>query len=460
MSEATKRADYGRQELPREGAWISQVRPGSPAEAAGLEPGMRIAAVNDVVPRDVIDWLWEADGAWTTVDVEVPGEEGLFSCELEREPGQDWGISFADPLFDGIHVCRNRCTFCFMAMLPPHMRSTMYLRDDDYRLSFLQGNFVTLTNVEDDEVERIIAHRMEPMNVSIQAVSPDVRERLLGRNAWRGMEVLERLCAAGLEIHGQVVVCPGDNDGEELRRTLDWVEARPNITSVALVPLGYTRWSKHYHESFSDHPEWARAVIELIAPYQRRARESLGITRFQLSDEFYLDAHVEVPPAETYDGYPQFYDGIGMVRSFIDECAELGRERAADAERVRAWLDARGERLLLATGGAALSCMRAFVDELGLADVASIQQVRCDFWGGNVDVTGLICGRDLREQLPVDLVGTHVVLADVMFNEAGNMLDDVSQAEVAALVAERGGELLVTACGASDLLDALVALTR
>lgn len=457
MATDTARADYGRQELPRLGAWIASVRPGSPAEQAGLESGMRVVAVNGVEPVDIIDWMWEADGPSCELDIEVPGEEGLFECELVRTSGQDWGLEFEDPLFDGIHTCKNRCTFCFMAMLPPAMRSTMYLRDDDYRLSFLQGNFVTLTNVSDDEVERIISHDMEPMNVSIHAVSREAREQLMGRHALRGMEVLERLCAAGLEVHGQIVVCPGVNDGEELDRTLAWVEAHPQVTSLALVPLGYTRFSRRFHESFSDHPEWARDVIRRLEPYQQRSRATCGRTRYQLSDEFYLDAQVEVPPAESYDGYPQFYDGIGMVRAFIDEAHGLARTRSSDAARVRSGLRQHGARALLASGGAAATSLTSFIDALNLRDVASYQQIRCDFWGGNVDVAGLMCGSDLVAQLGRDLSGTHVFLPDVMFNFAGMTLDDMSRDELEAEVASRGGTLHITkGCSATNLLDALL----
>ena len=329
-----KRADYASTRPQADGAWVARVEEGSPAWDAGIEPGMRIVTVNGVEPRDIIDWRWEADGGWCDLEVFDPTDGTTASCELEREPGEDWGIEFTDVLFDGIRTCLNACVFCFMAMLPKEARATLTLRDDDYRLSFLQGNFVTLTNVTDEDVDRIVTCGLEPMNVSIHAISPDVRRKMIGAHAARGVEVLEALCDAGVEVHAQIVLCPGLNDGDELHRTLDWVEERANITSLAIVPMGYTKHSKRFDRSFSDDVEASRAVVRLIEPYQERARAQLGNTRFQLSDEFYVDADLPVPPAETYDGYPQFYDGIGMLEEpSIIRLVRSERTREARSER-------------------------------------------------------------------------------------------------------------------------------
>ncbi|MBQ6411754.1 MAG: DUF512 domain-containing protein, partial [Atopobiaceae bacterium] len=304
---ATKRADYASTRDRAIGAFVESVEEGSPAWEVGIEPGMRIDSVNGVPLTDLIAWRWEADGPVAVLEVvEEPGEgEGdPVEVELVREPGQDWGIEFTDVLFDGIRTCVNACKFCFMAMLPEDARASLMIRDDDYRLSFLQGNFVTLTNMTDEDVDRVIECRLEPMNVSLHAISPDVRRNLIGRHAARGIEVLERLLEAGIEVHGQIVLCPGLNDGEELVRTLDWVEAHPGITSLALVPVGYTQYSKNLTRSFWDDPEGAREVVGLVGPYQERSRARDGMTRFQLSDEFYVAANMDVPPADSYDGYP------------------------------------------------------------------------------------------------------------------------------------------------------------
>ncbi len=449
-----QRADYASSRPQASGAWVESVEEESPAWVAGIEPGMRVDQVNGHRPRDVIDWRWEADGSSCDLVVYDPSDDGTYPCTLERVPGEDWGIDFTDVLFDGIRTCVNACQFCFMSMLPEDMRPSLTLRDDDYRLSFLQGNFVTLTNLTDDDVERIITCRLEPMNVSIHAVSPEVRRTLIGRNAQRGIDVLERLCEAGIEVHGQIVLCPGVNDGDELARTLDWVEAHSRVTSLAVVPLGYTKHSRRFTRSYSDDAEAARSVIDIIAPYQARARERWGQTRFQLSDEFYVDAHVTVPPAETYDGYPQFYDGIGMLRSFLDDVARLRRQRGEDVAKVGETLVSTGRKVVLVCGEAARETVDALCAcwEKGLVTTFAI---RNDFFGGDVNVTGLIVAEDLLAQLPVVLSATLVVLPETMFNFDHVTLDGVSVDDLTRELELRGAAVIVSQTSPDELVDAL-----
>lgn len=451
-----KRADYASTKPQADGAWVARVEEGSPAWDAGIEPGMRIVSVNGVEPRDIIDWRWEADGGWCDLEVFDPTDGTTAGCELIREPGEDWGIEFTDVLFDGIHTCVNACVFCFMAMLPKEARASLTLRDDDYRLSFLQGNFVTLTNVTDDDVKRIIRCGLEPMNVSIHCISPDVRRKMIGAHAARGVEVMEALCEADIELHAQIVLCPGLNDGEELHKTLDWVEARPQITSLAIVPMGYTKHSKRFDRSFSDDIEASRAVVRLIEPYQERARAEFGNTRFQLSDEFYVDAELPVPPAETYDGYPQFYDGIGMLRSFLDESALVRREREAECLAVDAALGEKDLRVILVCGEAAEKTIQVFGDLVSPEGRIRTQAIRNDYFGGDVNVTGLIVSCDLLGQLADDLAGAVVVLPEVMFNFDHVTLDGDSQAHILDVIRERGGRPLISEPSPGKLLDCLV----
>lgn len=451
-----KRADYASTRPQADGAWVARVEEGSPAWDAGIEPGMRIVSVNGVEPRDIIDWRWEADGGWCDLEVFDPTDGTTAGCELIREPGEDWGIEFTDVLFDGIHTCVNACVFCFMAMLPKEARASLTLRDDDYRLSFLQGNFVTLTNVTDDDVKRIIRCGLEPMNVSIHCISPDVRRKMIGAHAARGVEVMEALCEADIELHAQIVLCPGLNDGEELHKTLDWVEARPQITSLAIVPMGYTKHSKRFDRSFSDDIEASRAVVRLIEPYQERARAEFGNTRFQLSDEFYVDAELPVPPAETYDGYPQFYDGIGMLRSFLDESALVRREREAECLAVDAALGEKDLRVILVCGEAAEKTIQVFGDLVSPEGRIRTQAIRNDYFGGDVNVTGLIVSCDLLGQLADDLAGAVVVLPEVMFNFDHVTLDGDSQAHILDVIRERGGRPLISEPSPGKLLDCLV----
>lgn len=421
------------------GARIEEVAPGSPAAREGLEPGMVVTHVNGVELRDMVDWEWEADGPEAYLEgVAHPGEPGEFEfeCTLARDWGEDWGVSFDGAVFDGMRLCRNDCLFCFMKMLPPGMRRTLYMRDDDYRLSFLQGNFVTLTNVSDDDVERIVSCALSPLNVSLHAVTPSVRARLMGRNAQRGLDVLERLLEGGVEIHAQIVLVPGENDGEELFRTLRFVEERPLVTSLGIVPLGFTKFQDAFSSSFNSDPEAARAVVEAVRPFQLRSRAASGRTRYQLADEFYLAAGMEPPCAEEYDGYPQYYDGIGMVRSFLDEAREVLSDPAS-AEALASFagrLAGAGERLWVVSGRAAAATVARFLDEGPLGGVARVLSVENRYFGGNVDVTGLLTASDVLGQLPRDLARATVLLPELMFNADGLTLDGMAASELAGRI--------------------------
>ena len=259
---------------------------------------------------------------------------------LEREAGEAWGLSFAGPLFDRVRTCTNDCAFCFMTQLPPGLRPSLYLRDDDYRLSFLAGTFVTLTNLSDADVTRIIEQRLCPLHVSLHAVSPQVRATLLHcRDEDRGLERLDELAAAGIELHVQIVLVPGVNDGEELVRSLGWLAVRGEpIASVGVVPLGYTAHQERFDRSY-ERPQDARAVIETLETWQQASRARRGIVWVQAADELYLAAGLPLPPAEDYDGYPQYENGIGMARAFIDEwTAEVASAEEGTAGDVAAGL--------------------------------------------------------------------------------------------------------------------------
>ena len=450
---AQARADYGGSPASRaSGAEVTAVREGSPAYDAGIEPGMVVRSINGQPLTDMIEWLWESDDEAIELEVFDPRDATLSPCGLERLPGEDWGIEFAGAIFDGMRTCVNACIFCFMTMLPRGMRPSLYVRDDDYRLSFLQGNFVTLTNMSEKDVSLVIERRLSPMNVSLHAVTPSIRHKLMGKRAERGLEVLERLIEADIEIHAQIVLCPGVNDGEELDRTLRFCEERPQITSLGIVPLGYTRYQRRFTRSYSSDPASARAVIEQVAPYQSRARARCGRTVYQLSDEFYLDARLPVPSAEHYDGYPQFYDGIGMIRSYLDDTdsalADDGRLR-----RISGALRHRGRMLAVVSGTAARPTVARLVESDALH--GSVLAIENRFFGGNVDVTGLLCGCDVLEQLEQDLADVMLILPDVMFNADGLTLDGYHRDDMLARLAERGAWAHISSTQPFELLDYL-----
>lgn len=448
MSDASRMTcPYGSSRTPTQPqpcrARVAYVEEGSPADRVGVEAGMVITEVEESKLRDLIEWRWQADG----FDVEVTFDDGQTAL-LERELGEDWGITFDDCIFDGVMTCRNACSFCFMGMLPKGMRKTLYLRDDDYRLSFLQGNFVTLTNIDDDELERIIECHLSPLHVSLHAVSPDVRETLMGKNATRGMEVLEALLDAGLEVHVQVVVVPGVNDGAELMRTLAWIERHPGVLSAGFVPLGYTKHQRRFSSSFSDDPDAAAAVIELIREFQEDSGVERRNPRLQIADEFYIDAGYDFPPAFMYAGYPQFQDGIGMMRSFIDEWAE-----SAELIAQLAKLLDEAQPAHIVCGTAFARVLQGLIDASPLAGKLEILPVENEFFGGNVDVTCLITGSDLIPAMRAAHPEGIVLMAREMFNQDLALLDDVTLAEV-----EAASDATVRLCTYTpvDIIDALM----
>lgn len=435
-----------------QGALVTAVRPDSPAYDAGIEPGMYVSRVNREPLTDMIVWLWEADEDEVELEVFDPSDSTTASCVLERFPGEDWGLTFNDAVFDGMRTCVNACVFCFMTMLPRESRKTLTIRDDDYRLSFLQGNFVTLTNMSDEDVENVISKNLSPMNVSIHAVTPEVRRRLIGRNAARGMEVLELLMAAGIEIHAQIVLCPGLNDGEELARTLEYCEAHPQVTSLGIVPLGFTKHQSRFTSSYSHDPALARAVVEQVRPYQDRAFERFGRHTFQLSDEFFIAARLDPPPADFYDGYPQFYDGIGMIRSYLDDTDAVLRNPSRMVA-VRDILRERGFELLVLSGEAARPTVARFIEDESLA--GKVIDIKNRYFGGNVNVTGLLTAEDILEQLPQDLGGVMLILPEVMFNASGLTLDGYHREQLLQSLEKRGGAVRVAPTTPAELLDFL-----
>ena len=321
----TPRADYGGH-VPAVsgGGVVGAVEPGSPAAEAAVRPGDIVVSVDGQPLRDVIDWQWCSDGDSLEVDVLHDGTSAE-TISLRRQFGEPWGVSFTEAVFDGVRTCRNRCAFCFMTQLPRGLRGALYLRDDDYRLSFLQGNFITLTNLSDTDVERIAEQNLSPLYVSLHAVTPVVRAELICAREDRALERLDDLLASGIEVHVQIVLVPGINDGDELERSLSWLAEREGVVSVGIVPLGYTSHQGRFARSYEDATS-AEAIIEQIGPWQRAFRERDGVTWVYLADEFYLSAGVEVPLAVEYDGYPQYENGIGLVRDWLDSTTRLHGE--------------------------------------------------------------------------------------------------------------------------------------
>ena len=394
-------------------ARIAAVDAESPADDAGFEAGCYLTSVDGEPLRDIIDWRWlSADDVITVGYIDLDGEAG--EVELERDPGEDWGFAFDGVLFDRVKLCRNACIFCFMRQLPDDARASLSLRDDDFRLSFLSGTFVTLTNLKPADEARIIEQRISPLRVSLHASDPDLRRRMIGRHAQHGLDALDRLLAAGIEAHGQIVLMPGINDGDALRETLEWAWQRPGINGIGIVPLGFTKHQTELHESFTT-PEAARGVIEVIRPFQERARAERGTPWVFAADEFYVNAFgvdtpEHIPPASDYGDYEMFEDGIGIVRSYVDEFNEA--VESGLAERTAEALKAAGLTARYVIGEAMQPFLDAMIAASPLAGHLVPLTVKNDYFGGNVNVTGLLCACDIVRAIKKELASKTTTQAE------------------------------------------------
>ncbi|MDO4290623.1 MAG: DUF512 domain-containing protein [Eggerthellaceae bacterium] len=469
--DAVRQAGGARPGGPR--ALIAAVDPGSPADDAGFAPGCYLTHVDGRPLRDVIDWRWLTDGDVIEVGyVDLDGDAG--TVELEREEGEGWGFAFEGVIFDRIKLCRNACTFCFMRQLPPHMRASLSLRDDDFRLSFLSGTFVTLTNLTAEDESRILEQRISPLRVSLHAADARARRTLIGRHAQHGLDALDRLLAAGIEFHAQIVLVPDVNDGDVLRETLEWAYARPGIRGIGIVPLGFTRFQGDFDRSFND-PHAARAVLGLVEPFQTRALAERGTPWAFAADEFYRNAYgadtaERIPPTSHYGDFSMFEDGIGIIRSYVDEFAEACASGLA--QRAACALDAAGARVRYVVGEAMQPFLDRMIMESPLAGRLVPLTVTNDFFGGNVDVTGLLCACDITrairevQETPkpetnpgVSEGGVHniFVVPRVVLNDDGVTLDD---ATVEDMEKAAGVPVAVVSCNPLDYLTEIIDLAN
>lgn len=417
-------------------AVISDIDTGSVADLAGLKAGDCIVSVNNEPLHDILDWQWMSAEERCTLQVLRCHEHLTF--DLQRSWDEPWGISFQDILFDDVHICQNKCTFCFMHQLPKGLRKALYMRDDDFRLSFLQGNFVTLTNLTDADVARIIEQRISPLRVSLHAVDPRLREELIGTRAAQGIKNLEALIAGGISIDAQIVLVPGVNDGEQLENTLAWCYERPDIQNVAVVPLGYTRFQDCFTRGF-DEPEEALFVLKQLGVWQQKALNERGYAWVYAADEFYLDAYgshalQHIPSAELYDDFTMFEDGIGIVRSCVSEFEEAASSGLL--QKLANTLHEQHVRLVFVYGQAMSAYAAHLFGSSPLADCADTLFVPNDFFGGNVNVTGLLTGTDMVHAIMnhaaanSDTTRVMYALPAVAFNADNLTLDDYTPQRV------------------------------
>lgn len=447
MRSVAPRASYGASAPKRaDGGVLSAVDGGSPAKRAGLHAGDVLVAVDGRNLRDILDWQWASDGL--SVEVSVSRGSSVEKLTLSRDAGQAWGIAFRDAVFDGVRTCDNHCVFCFMTQLPKGLRSALYLRDDDYRLSFLQGNFITLTNLTDLDVERIAEQHLSPLYVSLHAVDPAVRETLMHAEEDLALTRFDALLEAGIDFHVQIVLVPGVNDGRVLDESLRWLAGREGVLSVGLVPLGYTAHQKRFSTSYGDSAA-AGELIDQVVPWQDAFRERDGIGWVYLADELYLSAGREVPAATAYDGYPQYENGIGLVRSFIDDFA---RQSGSLAQAAAALPPDRVVGLL--AGELFAPVLESAIAQLR-APVLRVIPVQNRFFGGNVSVTGLLASTDVLSAIAETPEADTFLVPSIVANADGLLLDDVAAAELGA---RSGKDVRLISCDVGGLLGALQAL--
>ena len=456
---------------------ISQVAPGSIAEEYGIEPGDSLLSVNGQEVEDVFDYRYLIREEFLDLVVrkgrhseeflamDLPEDEPEdWELEIEKDPLEDLGLEFESGLMDDYRSCRNKCVFCFIDQMPPGMRETLYFHDDDARLSFLQGNYITLTNMSDHDIDRIIRYHLEPINISFHTLNPKLRcEMLHNRFAGDIFGKVKRLKDAGIEMNGQIVLCRGINDEEELEYSLRGFEAYlPQLKSVSVVPVGLTRYREHLPKLESFDKEEARRVICRIERWQKYYMERYGTHLVHASDEWYILAGLEMPEEVSYDGYLQLENGVGMIRLLTQQV----RESLRDYERSKREHDMGGapcpkmRHVTIATGELAAPTLRRLVSEITTVFPyagAQVISIRNDFFGERITVSGLITGRDLVSQLKgKDLGDCLLIPVNMLRSQEEVFLDDMTVSEVCEslqtkiIIVESDGQSLVSAVTGLD----------
>jgi putative radical SAM enzyme (TIGR03279 family) len=431
-----------------EGVLVASVRPRSAAARAGLRPGDRIVAINGALLRDAIDFHFHAGEAQLRLQIEREGRTRYHG--IERGRGQV-GLELEAPRPGEIATCANKCVFCFIHQLPKGMRKSLYVKDDDFRLSFLHGNYITLTDLEEGELRRIEEQRLSPLYVSVHATDPDLRHRLLGQPALRGelMPRMERLAKAGIVMHAQIVLVPEWNDGGHLERSVrDLARLHPHVATTAVVPVGLTRHRERLPHLRTLTDEEARRLAESIESWQEEFLHSLGSRFVWASDEVYLQAGRALPRTAAYEGFLILEDGVGLVRRFTDTFARAARRLPSRLEVPR--------RLTVVTGEMFAPLLRHLLADLAVGGLeVAVAPIANEWFGRGIGVAGLLTGRDIREQLAGRDLGERVLVPAVAVRDGdGVFLDDVTLRELSTAlgvpthVVEATGSALIAALAA------------
>lgn len=405
---------------------IKDIVPGSIAEEMEIEPGDYLVSINDEEIKDILDYKFQIFDEYITLVIEKKnGEE--WDLEIEKEANEDLGIIFPEQLIEKPRSCANKCIFCFMDQLPDKVRNTLVFKDDDFRLSFITGNYVTLTNSGYKDLDRIIRYHLSPINISVHATDPEVRSMMLNNKiAYKVMEYIKYLTEHDIKINAQIVLCPNINDGKVLDKTIkELSEYAPNLQCIAIVPVGLTKYREGLYPLTVFDKEGASRTIDQINGWQAKFREKYGFNLVYLADEFYVKAEREIPEFKDYDDFPQLGDGIGMLAYFKKNFdSYLKRFKPKKVNKV----------VSIASGKIVYNFMRARMDELekkfeGLK--INLYPIENTFFGPEITVTGLITGGDLITQLKDKELGEYLILCgDMLKDDADIFLDDVTLDEV------------------------------
>lgn len=428
---------------------ISRVLPGSIGEELELEPGDILLEINHQPVEDVFDYRYLLNDEYIEILIEKADGE-IWELEVEKDYDEDLGVEFENGLMDEYRSCSNHCMFCFIDQMPPGMRETLYFKDDDSRLSFLQGNYVTLTNMSQEDIERVIKYHLSPINVSFQAMNPELRCKMLhNRFAGDALKKVDQLYEAGITMNGQIVLCKGVNDGEELEYSLQKMsEYAPVLQSVSVVPVGLTKFREGLYPLESFNKEDAVKVLEQIERWQDIMYRKHGIHFVHASDEWYILADRELPEEERYDGYLQLENGVGMLRLLDTEVRQAVEERAGDDRKLS---------VTVATGRLAAPYIRRCMDIIrtkypGIS--AEVIPVVNNFFGEKITVSGLITGKDLKEQLSEKKLGDRLLIPCNMLRSGENVfLDDVTIEELSDYL---GKEIIVVDENGADLVASVL----
>jgi len=401
---------------------ISRVQPGSIADEMELMAGDKLVMVNNKTIEDVLDYRYLINDEYVEILIEKEnGEE--WELEIEKEYGEDLGLIFENDFMDEYRSCRNRCIFCFIDQMPEGMRESLYFKDDDSRLSFLQGNYVTLTNMSDRDIERIIKYRLEPINISFHTMNPALRcEMLNNRFAGDALKKTDRLMEAGIQMNGQIVLCKGINDGKELEYSIRKLAGyMPCLQSVSVVPVGMTKYRDGLSALQPFTKEDAREILRMIHEWQEKFYREQGTHFIYAGDEWYMLAGREIPDKTFYDGYPQLENGVGMIRLFLDEAKEELDQRRQDP---------RTHKISIATGVLAYSFIKQLTDDVMQKFpqiTIYVYPIKNEFFGEQITVSGLLTGQDLMKQLKDVPLGERLLLpCNLLRSGESVFLDDVT----------------------------------